>query len=44
MVRTMLSAALVAASLAAPAPAQDLGEIVGGVARQYLSQEQDRAA
>lgn len=44
MVRTMLSAAFVAASLAAPAPAQDLGEIVGGVARQYLSQEQDRAA
>lgn len=44
MVRTMLSAALVAASLAAPAQAQDLGDIVGGVARQYLSQEQDRAA
>ena len=44
MVKTMLSAAFVAASLAAPAPAQDLGEIVGGVARQYLSQEQDRAA
>ncbi|MFC3168880.1 peptidoglycan-binding domain-containing protein [Paracoccus fontiphilus] len=44
MVRTMLSAALVAASLAAPAQAQDLGDIVGGVAREYLSQEQDRAA
>lgn len=44
MVRTMLSAAFVAASLAAPVPAQDLGDIVGGVARQYLEQEQDRAA
>lgn len=44
MVRTMLAAAVVAASLAAPAQAQDLGEIVGGVARQYLQQEQDRAA
>lgn len=44
MVRTMFSAALVAATLAAPVAAQDLGEIVGGVARQYLSQEQDRAA
>lgn len=44
MVRTMLSAAFVAASLAAPAAAQDLGDIVGGVAREYLSIEQDRAA
>lgn len=44
MVRTMLSAAFVAASLAAPVGAQDLGDIVGSVARQYLSQEQDRAA
>ncbi|WP_237168257.1 peptidoglycan-binding domain-containing protein [Paracoccus shandongensis] len=30
--------------MTAPAPAQDLGDIVTGVARQYLSQEQDRAA
>ena len=44
MVRTMLSAAFVAAALTAPVQAQDLGDIVGGVARQYLSQEQDRAA
>lgn len=44
MVRTMLSAAFVAASLTAPVAAQDLGDIVGGVAREYLSIEQDRAA
>jgi len=44
MVRTMLSAALAAVLLAAPAQAQDVGEIVGGIARQYLQQEQDRAA
>lgn len=44
MVRTMLTAAVVAASLAAPIHAQDLGDIVTGVARQYLQQEQDRAA
>ncbi|MTE01252.1 peptidoglycan-binding protein [Paracoccus sp. YIM 132242] len=44
MVRTMLSAAFVAATLTVPVQAQDLGNIIGGVARQYLSQEQDRAA
>jgi len=44
MVRTMLSTALVAVLLAAPVQAQDVGEIVGGIARQYLQQEQDRAA
>lgn len=44
MVRTMLSAALAATLLAAPVQAQDVGEIVGGIARQYLQQEQDRAA
>ncbi|WEF25202.1 peptidoglycan-binding protein [Paracoccus sp. S3-43] len=44
MVRTMLSAAFAAAVTLAPAQAQDLGDIVGGVARQYLQQEQDRAA
>lgn len=44
MVRTMISAALAATLLAAPVQAQDVGEIVGGIARQYLSQEQDRAA
>lgn len=40
----MLSAALAATLLAAPVQAQDVGEIVGGIARQYLQQEQDRAA
>lgn len=44
MVRTMLSAAFVAALAMTPVQAQDLGDIVGGVARQYLQQEQDRAA
>lgn len=44
MVRTMLSAALAAVLLSAPAQAQNVGEIVGGIARQYLQQEQDRAA
>lgn len=44
MVRTMLSAAFAAAVTLAPVQAQDLGDIVGGVARQYLQQEQDRAA
>ena len=44
MVRTMISAALAATLLAAPVQAQDVGEIVGGIARQYLQQEQDRAA
>ena len=49
MVRTMLSAAFAAAvTLApmtpAPVQAQELGDIVGGIARQYLQQEQDRAA
>lgn len=44
MVRTMVSAALAATLLAAPVQAQDVGEIVGGIARQYLQQEQDRAA
>lgn len=44
MVRTMLSAVCAAALLTTPAQAQDLGDIVGGVARQYLQQEQDRAA
>ncbi|MCZ0960944.1 peptidoglycan-binding domain-containing protein [Paracoccus benzoatiresistens] len=44
MVRKMLSAAFVAATLTTPVQAQDLGDIVGGVARQYLQQEQDRAA
>lgn len=43
MVRKTLLAALAAAALAAPAQAQDLGEIVTGVAREYLRQEQDRA-
>lgn len=44
MVRTMLSTALAATLLAAPVQAKDVGEIVGGIARQYLQQEQDRAA
>lgn len=48
MLRTTLTAAVLAATVTAiPAPsarAQDLGDVVGGVARQYLSQEQDRAA
>lgn len=44
MVRTMLSGALAAVLLAAPVQAQDVGDIVGGIARQYLQQEQDRAA
>ena len=44
MVRTMISTALAAVLLAAPVQAQDVGEIVGGIARQYLQQEQDRAA
>lgn len=44
MVRKTLLAALAATTLAAPAPAQDLGEIVTGVAREYLRLEQDRAA
>ena len=44
MVRTMICAALAATLLAAPVQAQDVGEIVGGIARQYLQQEQDRAA
>lgn len=44
MVRTMLSAAFAAALTMTPVQAQDLGDIVGGVARQYLQQEQDRAA
>lgn len=44
MVRTMISAAFVAALAMTPVQAQDLGDIVGGVARQYLQQEQDRAA
>ena len=44
MVRTMLSAAFAAALTMTPIQAQDLGDIVGGVARQYLQQEQDRAA
>ena len=44
MVRTMISAALAATLLSAPVQAQDVGEIVGGIARQYLEQEQDRAA
>ena len=44
MVRKTLLAALAATALAAPAPAQDLGEIVTGVAREYLRLEQDRAA
>lgn len=44
MVRTMLGAAFAAALSAAPVPAQDIGDIVTGVARQYLQQEQDRAA
>lgn len=44
MVRTMLSAAFAAAVTLTPVHAQDLGDIVGGVARQYLEQEQDRAA
>lgn len=43
MVRKTLMAALAATALAAPAAAQDLGDIVGGVAREYLRQEQDRA-
>ena len=44
MVRRMISAALAATLLSAPVQAQDVGEIVGGIARQYLEQEQDRAA
>lgn len=44
MVRTMLSAAFAAAVSLAPVQAQDLGDVVGGIARQYLQQEQDRAA
>lgn len=48
MIRTTILAGLAATATAlaapTPAPAQDLGEIVGGVAREYLRLEQDRAA
>lgn len=45
MVKTALSAAFAALLVAAPVQAQDtVRDIVGGVARQYLQQEQDRAA
>ena len=44
MVRTMLTAAFAAAVTLTPVQAQDLGDVVGGIARQYLQQEQDRAA
>lgn len=44
MVRIVLSSALAAVLLTAPVHAQDVGDIVGGIARQYLQQEQDRAA
>lgn len=44
MVRTMLGAAFAAAVTLSPVHAQDVGDIVGGIARQYLQQEQDRAA
>ena len=44
MVRTMLTAAFAAAVTLSPVQAQDLGDVVGGIARQYLQQEQDRAA
>lgn len=43
MVRKTLLAAAAAAALAAPVQAQDLGDIVTGVAQEYLRQEQDRA-
>lgn len=44
MVRTLLSSAFAAALMVAPVQAQDVGDIVGGIARQYLQQEHDRAA
>lgn len=45
MIRTMLKAATVAALVAGPAHADDkVKEIVGGIAKQYVQQEQDRAA
>lgn len=44
MVGKMLTAAFAAAVGLTPVHAQDVGEIVGGIARQYLQQEQDRAA
>lgn len=43
-IRSIMSAALAAALLSSPVHAQNVGEIVGGIARQYLGQEQDRAA
>ncbi|WP_134725562.1 peptidoglycan-binding domain-containing protein [Paracoccus luteus] len=45
MVKTIVSAAFAALLVAGPVQAQDsVRDIVGGVARQYLQQEQDRAA
>ncbi|UFS68449.1 peptidoglycan-binding protein (plasmid) [Paracoccus denitrificans] len=45
MVRTILARAFAAALVAAPVQAQDnVRDIVGGIAREYLQQEQDRAA
>ncbi len=44
MVKMMLTAAFAAAVTLTPVQAQDLGDVVGGIARQYLQQEQDRAA
>lgn len=44
MVRTMLATAFAAAFMVAPVQAQDVGDVVGGIARQYLQQEHDRAS
>ena len=45
MVRTMLATVAAAVLVSAPVHAQDkVGKIFGGIARQYLDQEQDRAA
>lgn len=44
MFRPILSAAFAAAIMTTPVQAQSLGDAVGGIARQYLQQEQDRAA
>lgn len=44
MVRSILAAAVAATLVTTPVHAQDLPEALTGIARQYLQQEQDRAA
>lgn len=45
MIKSMFATAIAAILISAPVQAEDkIGDIVGGIARQYLEQEQDRAA